>query len=108
MLVYTTDGSIIDVSGLVQYTFVAAPPAPFRILSIARATNDITLTWTAPGGTTNVVQAKTGTYSTNGFVNISSPIINPGGGTVGVTNQYTESLALTNKPARFYLIYQTP
>jgi hypothetical protein len=109
MLVYTTDGSIIDVSGPVQYTFVAGPPAPFRILSIARgATNNITLTWTAPGGTTNVVQAKTGNYSTNGFVTISSPIINPGSGTVGVTNQYTESLALTNKPARFYRISQTP
>ena len=108
MLVYTTDGSIIDVSGPVQYTFVAGPPAPFRILSVARATNDITLTWTAPGGTTNFVQAKTGNYSTNSFVDISSSIINPGSATVGVTNRYTETLALTNKPARFYRVRQSP
>ncbi len=107
MLVYTTSGSIPDVSGPVQYRFVA-PPAPFRILSIARASSNITLTWTAPGGTTNIVQAKTGNYSTNGFVNISTNFFNPGSAPVAVTNQYTESLALTNGPTRFYRIYQTP
>ena len=90
-------------SGPVQYRFVA-PPAPFRILSISRVTSNITLTWTAPGGTINVVQAKTGNYSTNGFVNISTNFFNSGSASVAVTNQYTESLALTNGPARFYRV----
>ena len=107
MLVYTTSGSIPDVSGPVQYTFVA-PPAPFRILSIARASSNITLTWTAPGGTTNIVQAETGNYNTNNFANISTNFVNAGSAFVAVTNQYTESLALTNKPARLYRISQTP
>jgi hypothetical protein len=107
--VFTDVGTPNFFSGPIHYTLASGPSAPFRILSIARGgTNSITLTWTAPGGTTNVVQAKTGNYSTNGFVNISSSIINPGSASVAVTNQYTETLALTNRPARFYRVAQTP
>jgi len=107
--VFTDVGTPNFFSGPIHYTLASGPPAPFQILSIVRgATNNITLTWTAPGGTTNYVQAKNGNYSTNGFANISSAIINPGSASVGVTNQYTETLALTNRPARFYRVAQTP
>ena len=106
LLVYTTSGSIIDVSGPVQYTFAA--PATFQIVSVARSGNNITLTWTAPGGTTNIVQAETGNYNTNNFVNISTNFFNPGPAPVAVTNQYTDTQASTNRPARFYRISQLP
>ena len=112
LLVYTTSGTV-DVSGPVHYTFVGSPGAraDFRILSVARATNDISVTWMAPGGTTNIVQAATsanGSYSTNGFVNISGTIINPGVASTAVTNKYVDSLGATNKPARYYRVEQTP
>ena len=92
-----------------------SPPAPavadFRILSVKRASNDIVLTWMAPGGTTNVVQAtngSNGSYATNGFANISTSFINPGSASAGVTNTYTDLFGGTNKPARYYRIRQTP
>jgi hypothetical protein len=113
LLVYTTSGTA-DVSGPVHYIFVS-PPAPavadFRILSVKRATNDVVLTWMAPGGTTNVVQAtngSNGSYATNGFANISTSFINPGSASAGVTNTYTDLFGGTNKPARYYRIRQTP
>jgi hypothetical protein len=112
LLVYTTSGTV-DVSGPVHYIFVGPPGSvvDFRILSIKRATNDVVLTWMAPGGTTNVVQAtnaSNGSYATNGFANISTLFINPGSASTGVTNTYTDSFGATNKPARYYRIRQTP
>ena len=112
LLVYTTSGTA-DVSGPVHYIFASATAtaADFRILSIKRATNDVVLTWMAPGGTTNVVQAtggSSGSFATNGFANISSSFINPGSASAGVTNIYTDSFGATNKPARYYRIRQTP
>ena len=112
LLVYTVDG-VTDVAGPVPYTF-ASPPGPaadFKVLSIKRATNDVVLTWLAPGGTTNVVQATNGTagnYATNGFGVVSAPFINPGSASTGVTNTYTDSFGATNKPARYYRVRQTP
>jgi hypothetical protein len=101
---------VLTPSGL---SFQAVPPisAPLRVLSIARSGNDITLTWTAPGGTTNVVQAtpgSNGSYTTNGFAAISGQIINSGAANVAVTNQYTESFGATNRPSRFYRVQQVP
>jgi len=112
LLVYTVDGTA-DVAGPVPYTF-ALPPGPavdFRILSITRATNDIVLTWVAPGGTTNLVQATNGSggsYATNGFADISTQFINPGSASTGVTNTFTDTLGATNKPARYYRVRQAP
>lgn len=110
LLLYTTSGTINDVSGPIHYTFAAPPGATvdFRILSIVRASNDITLRWMAPGGTTNIVQAEGGTYSTNNFVDISAPVVNAGTAAIAVTNQYTETQALTNGLTRFYRVRRTP
>ena len=112
LLVYTVDGTT-DVAGPISYAF-AAPPVPavdFRILSITRATNNISIQWMAPGGTTNAVQAtngSSGSYSTNGFVDISAPITNAGSASVAVTNTYVDLFGATNKPARYYRVRQVP
>jgi hypothetical protein len=49
---------------------------PLRITAIARENNNIRVTWSTFAGTTNALQATTGTangsYATNGFVNIFS------------------------------------
>jgi hypothetical protein len=99
-------------------TFADVTPSAMRIQSIARSTNDIALTWTAVVGSTNQVQAATsatGSYNTNNFVNIGSPIVIPGssGPIVGnppaigsvITTNYLDSLGATNK-ARYYRVQQ--
>ncbi len=111
LLVYTTSGTP-DISGPVHYTFAAAPGprADFRVLSLKRQTNDISVTWIAPGGTTNLVQATNGakgSYS-NSFVDISSQFINPGAASVAVTNSYVDSFGATNAPGRYYRVRQAP
>jgi hypothetical protein len=99
---------VLTPSGL---SFEAAVPPPPSIVSIAKSGNDIVLTWTAPGGTTNVVQATSGTngsYTTNGFAAISGQITNSGPLNLITTNQFTESSGATNRPARFYRVQQVP
>ena len=96
-----------------HYIFALPTGRPVRSPdpAIIRATNDIVVTWMAPGGTTNVVQAtngSSGSYTTNGFANISSSFVNPGGRPRVVTNMYTDSFGATNKPSRYYRIRQTP
>ena len=71
------------------------------ITAIIPPGNDINLTWTATGGTTNVVQAVNGNL-TGGFMDISSNLIISGSGMV--TNSYTDSGGATNGAARFYRI----
>jgi len=75
--------------------------APFVITAITPSGNDIALTWTATGGTTNVVQAVNGNL-TGGFMDISSNLIISGSGMV--TNSYTDSGGATSNPSRFYRI----
>jgi hypothetical protein len=99
-------------------TFADVTPAAMHIQSITRSTNDIALVWTAAVGSTNQVQATTnadGSYNTNYFVNIGSPIIIPGSSGPIVTNppaigsvittNYLDSLGATNK-ARYYRVQQ--
>jgi hypothetical protein len=70
---------------------------PFHITSIAMQTNDVLITWTAPIGDTNFVQAAL--QPNAAFTNISSPIVLGG----SITN-YLDRGAATNFPARFYRI----
>lgn len=99
-------------------TFADVTPPSMRILSVVRSANNIVLTWPAAVGTTNTVQATTGSngsYSNN-FVDIGAPIIIPGSSGPVVTNppaigssirtNYVDSLGATNK-ARYYRIRQT-
>jgi hypothetical protein len=84
---------------------------PLRITAVARQGGDFKITWLTLGGTTNTVQATSGTvngsYSTNNFVDIvGSQTIIPGIGPV--TTNYTESGGATNVPARYYRIRLVP
>jgi hypothetical protein len=101
---------VLTPSGL-SFQAVTLTPAPLGIVSIARSSNDIIVTWTAPGGSTNTVQAtngSNGSYTTNGFTDITSLIFNSGAVNVAVTNEYTDSFGATNRPSRFYRVQQVP
>jgi len=112
----TNFNAVIDTSTLNQVNLIVglAPPPPslssFRFISIAHNTNDVVLTWLATGGTTNSVQATSvtgdGSYNTNNFTTIFSPIFVPGSGSV--TNSYTDLGGATNTPTRFYRIRLVP
>jgi hypothetical protein len=74
-----------------------------QITSIARSTNDITITWTTSSAGTNFVQAENGGangYNTNNFQTIDGPVIV----SAGATNSYTDVGGATNTPSRFYRI----
>lgn len=80
------------------------PPPPAGVFSMTNLTvqgSNILLKWNTIGGETNVVQAKTGSLSTN-FVDISPNIVAGGG---DLTNaSYTDVGGATNSPARFYRV----
>ena len=79
----------------------------FSIASIGKVGNSIVLTWLTTGGKINYVQATSGSngsYASNGFVDISGPIIIPGSSVV--TTNYTDVLGATNQPARYYRVRQ--
>jgi hypothetical protein len=82
----------------------------FQITSILRQSNNVLITWTVFGGTTNVVQVSPGgvggSYSTNNFVNLSPMIFVPGTG-LNLTN-YLDIGGATNKPARYYRVRLVP
>ena len=79
----------------------------FRITSVLRQTNDVTITWQTAGGRTNIVQATGGVsgYTTN-YSNVSGAIVIPGSGDV-ITN-YVDGGGATNTPSRFYRVRLVP
>jgi len=85
-------------------------PPPFQITSIVRSNNNIVLTWTTTGGTTNQVQVtnggSSGIYSTNGFANLGAQILIGGSGVT--TTNYTDVGGATNLPARYYRVRLVP
>jgi hypothetical protein len=83
------------------------PDSMFRILSIAKESDDVRVIWRAGSGRTNVVQASDsgGVYSTN-FTDISGTLIINGIGDQ-VTN-YLDFGAVTNAPSRYYRIRIAP
>lgn len=86
-----------------------APTAPPQITALEIVGNDVRVTWTAVGGTTNYVQAVStanGNLLPSGFADISGPISIHGSGPV-VTN-YLEVDARTNQPDRYYRIRIAP
>jgi hypothetical protein len=80
-----------------------------RIISVVPQSNDLVITWTTAGGYTNAVQATSGDgsagYGTN-FVDISAPIILPGGG--DATTNYVDAGGTTNVPSRYYRVRLVP
>jgi hypothetical protein len=102
---FFTDGAMDEVRvtlGSMESSFALVGP-PY-LISADRAGNNLNLTWTGPGGTTNVVQAASSLGAAD-VVDISSAIVLSGGATV--TNTYTEVNGGTNS-ARFYRIRQLP
>ena len=92
-------------------TTPATPPAPnFQITSIALQGSNVLLSWVAPGGSTNVVQASNGatdgSYLSN-FLAISSPMIIPGDASASVSTNYLDAGGATNSPSRYYRIALT-
>jgi hypothetical protein len=90
----------------------AAGIAPFEVTTVGIHGTNVLLTWTAPQGTTNIVQAASGapggSYSTN-FLDISPMIIIPGtNAAVGVTTNYLDVAGATNRPARYYRVRYGP
>ena len=81
----------------------------FRIMSIARESTNIRVTWMMGGGRTNALQwtagAGDGSYRTNGFADLFT-VTNTN--TVGTTTNYLDSGGATNKPARYYRVRLVP
>ena len=76
-----------------------------RITSITKQGNNIALSWTSPGGMSNVLQsATTGASGSfiNNFSDRSAVMIAPTGSVV--TLNYLDIGGATNKPARYYRI----
>ena len=90
--------------------FIPPPPnMQFYIYSVKREGNDIRLTWTAMGGTTNVVQAGNGIFRgaySNNFANISQSMIVTGSGPSSAS--YLDVGGATNRPSRFYRVRLVP
>jgi hypothetical protein len=83
------------------------PASVFRIINETPQGKNMVITWKTAGLRTNALQAVTGGgYGTNGFADISGPIIiNVSGDTV--TN-WTDSGGATNGPTRYYRIRLVP
>ena len=88
-------------AGVIITTGAALGINPFHITNVARQTNSVLIAWTAPSGSTNVVQAAVSPVAA--FSNISSNILINGSST-----NYVDCGATTNFPARFYRVGLVP
>ena len=76
----------------------------FRITSVVRSGNDVSITWMMGPGKTNALQAAvTASYATNSFADIFT-ITN----TVGSVTNYLDVGAATNSSPRFYRVRLVP
>lgn len=86
---------------------IASAASTFRITAIAKETNNIRVTWIMGSGTTNALQRTAGgpggSYSTNNFAAIFA-VTNA----VGLTTNYLDIGAATNKPALYYRVRLVP
>jgi len=86
------------------------PASLFQIISTARNTTDVIVVWKTAGIRTNKVQATSGaldgSYNTNGFTDVSGPIIV--GVTGDTTTNYTDAGGATNLPSRYYRVHLVP
>ena len=108
--------SPLNNSGQVAYSFVLddgragvavwTPPtlSELRITDIRLAGRDVQLSWIAPAGTTNVLQASSNLSLS--FQDISSNIVAGAGGQL--TNHFVEVGGATNQPDRFYRVRKIP
>jgi len=98
-----------DVGNAATTTIAVNVTAPaFALTSIARQTNNMTMTWNTSGGQSYVVQAANN-LAANSQSNFSdiSPLIPAPGAAVSSTN-YVDVGALSNEPARYYRVRLGP
>jgi hypothetical protein len=89
-------------------SFASTTCTVFQITGLAIQGNNVLVTWLAPEGSTNVVQATNGgvggSYSNN-FVPISPLILIPGPNpAISVSTNYLDVGGATNRPARYYRV----
>ncbi len=106
-LIDITGGTTNFHSTFINNGSVLSGPAPvFQITGAEKQGNSILVTWTAFGGTTNILQATGGStqggYSTN-FVNIS-PLIYIAGSALSATNYLDAGGATNTTPSRYYRV----
>ena len=85
------------------------PSSPFRITAIAREGNNIRVTWTTVGGTTNIVQVTPGTANgsyTNNFSDLSAQLTILGSSVTSMN--YLDLNGATNNPSRYYRVRLVP
>jgi autotransporter-associated beta strand protein len=75
----------------------------FRITSLEVLGNDLVVTWEGGAGSTGVVQAASGEYSTN-FTDVSGNMVVP----VSGTTNFLDGGAATNAAGRFYRVRLVP
>jgi hypothetical protein len=108
---WTANSSVV--SGSSCYTFVpnanetlVANFAPFQITAISIQTTNVLVTWEAPTGSTNALQATPGInggYSTNGLVDIFA-VTNM----TGTATNFLDINGATNQPSRYYRVRLVP
>jgi T5SS/PEP-CTERM-associated repeat protein len=95
--------SFVHTGGTLIVGTVVLDPNTFRIVSVARQSNDMLVTWMMGPGATNTLQATVGDgsggYSTNGFSDIFVVTNNTA---VGTVTNYLDIGAATNTPVRYY------
>jgi len=113
---WTLNSSVVSTSTCYTFTpsgnvSLVANFAPFRISALTIQGSNVLVTWIAPEGSTNVVQAANGGpgggYSTN-FLPVSPLIVLPGANSaIGFSTNYLDIGGATNKPARYYRVCET-
>jgi hypothetical protein len=88
-------------AGIVTTMGAVVSIGPCEITNIAIEASDVVITWIAPSGSTNIVQAAASLSSA--FTNISPNILNSSG-----TTNYVDPGAATNLSARFYRVGLAP
>jgi T5SS/PEP-CTERM-associated repeat protein len=95
--------SFVHTGGTLAVGSVILDPNTFRIVSVARQTNDMLVTWMMGPGATNALQVTAGSadggYTTNGFKDIFVVTNNTA---VGTVTNYLDVGAATNVPSRYY------
>jgi T5SS/PEP-CTERM-associated repeat protein/probable HAF family extracellular repeat protein len=108
---WTRNGSVVSSSSCYSPApnvpvSLVANFAPFLITSISLEGSNVLLTWKTTGGGTNFVQAASGdadgSYDTNGFMDISTPIVVAGSGQA--TTNFLDAAGATQGPSRYYRI----
>jgi hypothetical protein len=99
-----------SVGSSAQSAPACATTLAFQMTGIAIQGSNVLLTWVAPEGSTNVVQATDGgaggSYAAN-FLPIGPPIIIPGSEPESVSTNYLDIGGATNSPSRYYRIALT-